>query len=171
MKNILLLCMSLLVLSCSSDIDVYDAARQGNLEIITKSHAEDEKSIDLPNERGHTPFILSCYRNQPEAAKLLIELGVDVNYSCDLGTALHAAVYKKDLEITELLLNNGIDIDAVDPNNSTALMMAVHASDENMVALLMKYNADVKLVDAKGKTAFVYAIEQKSEKIVQLLRN
>ena len=162
----------LLVLSCSSDgMDVYDAARKGNLEILSEAHAKDKKSIDIPNKRGHTPLILACYRGQPEAAKLLIKLGVNLNYACDLGTALHAAVYQEDFVITEILLKNNIDINALDSDGLTVLIMAVNGSSPKMVELLLKYNPDRSIADAKGETAFVRAMERKNEEIIQLLKN
>lgn len=172
MKKILAYSLLLLILSCSSNkIDVYDAARQGNIEALTEAHSEDKKSIDIPNENGHTPLILSCYRAQPEAAKLLIGFGVDINYSCDLGTALHAAVYQNDFEITKLLLKNKADINTTDANKQTALIMAVNNSNPEMVELLLKHNADVTIADKNGRTAFMFAMEQRNEEIIQLLTN
>jgi hypothetical protein len=172
MNKLISLVFILVVVSCSSDtIDVYDAARKGNLEVLKKAHAEDNKSIDVPNKRGHTPLILACYRGQPEATKLLINLGVNINYACDLGTALHAAVYREDFVITEILLKNNIDINAVDSDGITALIMAVNGSSPKMVELLLKYNPDRSIVDAKGETAFVHAMERGNEEIIQLLKN
>lgn len=156
---------------CSSDsINIYDAARKGNLKVISQIHSKDKNGIDIPNHRGHTPLILACYRNQPEAAKLFIELGVNLDYSCDLGTALHAAVYQEDYKIVQLLLKNNIDINAVDDNKQTALIMAVNGSTPKIVSILLKYKPDVSITDSKGKTAFVHAMARKNEEIIQLLK-
>lgn len=171
MKKTLALCFFMIFLACSSgEMDMHDAAREGNLEVITKLYHKDKKSINFFNKRGHTPLILACYRNQPEAARLLVDLGADLNYTCDLGTALHAAVYQENQHLVQFLLESKIDIDAVDENKQTALIMAVNTSNEKTVKLLLNYYADVEKVDEKGKTAFVYAMEQTSEEIIQLLK-
>tara|TARA_B100000809_G_scaffold3549_1_gene3849 strand:+ start:52910 stop:53431 length:522 start_codon:yes stop_codon:yes gene_type:complete len=172
MKKLFSILFLFLFFSCAgSDVDIYDAARNGDVRVITKLYSENEKIINTPNKRGHTPLILACYRNQPKAAELLVTLGADLNYICDLGTALHAAVYKNDLEIAELLLlKKDININLMDSNKQTSLMMAVTSSSPKMVSLLLKYNADVAIVDTKGRTAFVHAMMQKNEEIIQLLR-
>ncbi|MGY6647380.1 ankyrin repeat domain-containing protein [Wenyingzhuangia sp. IMCC45574] len=170
-KKIISFCLFTLFISCSSgEIDIYDAARHGDLKTIHKVYEQDKESINTPNHRGHTPLILACYRNQPKAAELLLKLGANVNYKCDLGTALHAAVYQNNLSIAELLLKNKVKVNSVDNNKHTPLIMAVNGSDAKMVMLLLKYNADVTLVDKAGKTAFVHAMEQENEEISQLLR-
>jgi ankyrin repeat protein len=171
MKKYISLCLLIVFLACSSsEVDMFDAARQGNLEMIAKLYHQDVNSINISNKRGHTPLILACYRNQPAAVKLLLKLGADLNYTCDLGTALHASVYQQNQELIQFLLASKIDIDAVDDGKQTALMMAVHTSNEKTVALLLDSEADVERVDEKGKTAFVYAMEQANDEVIQLLK-
>lgn len=51
---------------------------------------------------------VSAARNELEAAKLLIELGLDVNTRGDFGqTALHRAAYSKHYEMYDFLVLNG----------------------------------------------------------------
>jgi len=61
-------------------------------------------------------------------------LGVNVNYSCDLGTALHAAVYQNNLKITKLLLKKSANINVLDSDNKTPLILAIHNSSTKFVS-------------------------------------
>lgn len=82
----------------------------------------------------------------PEIARLLIEHGADVNAGApDIGwTPLHAAVGSGDLELIELYLDSGADIEAQDLNGTTPLKTAILAEDLNLgiVALLLDRGAD-----------------------------
>ncbi len=83
-----------------------------------------------------------------EFIQYLIEHGADVNAEGGFClTPLLQAVYSKDIEITEYLLNNGANVNlqlaCVDENESrdTALGGAVQENDIAMVKLLLKYKA------------------------------
>lgn len=57
---------------------IIQAARVGNAEVINESIYQ-KADINAVDEKGYTPLIVACYNNRYESAKLLLELGADVN--------------------------------------------------------------------------------------------
>lgn len=54
----------------------------------------------------------ACWQGRHEIAKAIIEAGVDVSYERSWGfRAIHAAVYKRDIELVELLIAKGASVD------------------------------------------------------------
>lgn len=70
-------------------------------------------------------------------------------------TALHYAVYYEDIEIAEILLENGANPNDMD-DHSTALTAALSREDYEMAALLYEYGADPSLEDVEGDSGLSY---------------
>ena len=58
-------------------------------------------------------------------------------------------------EQVQMLLDQGVDVNAADKSGTTALMRAAVNADADMVAALLSRKADVNLKDASGKTALM----------------
>ena len=94
--------------------------------------------------------------NPPEnkAAEILhksVEFGKDVNGKTPLHVACEVNV--ENLEIIELLLKYGADVDARDGDGYTALQMAAIRGKMQIVMKLIELNADVNLTTNDGKDA------------------
>lgn len=88
------------------------------------------------------------------------------------GTALHAAMFQKNMQIVELLIDYGLDINAIGPANGyTPLHDAVWANNKDAVKLLLTKGAktDIKAKDGltplekaqkEGKTDLVECFKQ-----------
>lgn len=90
-----------------------------------------------------------------ELMQILIPAGLDVNYNVDrLGGYLAGSVQKKDMGLTQYLLEQGAD-----PNRNPltdmfpALNLAVRANSAEMVELLIHYGAKVDGLGALGTAA------------------
>jgi len=75
-------------------------------------------------------------------------------------TPLHVAVMHSQLEIAELLLANGADVNARDPRQKTPLILAMFTyNHDKMVRLLLAKGAGVNLTDGSSMTALAYAAQ------------
>jgi len=104
------------------------------------------------------------YRPILDVLSLLIQNGADVNAPnllCD-------AISKDQTDIVTLLLDSGVDIDALSPDSGhTALMVAARRLNEDMVELLLKRGADLEIKDGKGRTAIDVARDARERNLNQ----
>ena len=85
-------------------------------------------------------------------------------------TALHIAIRnsekfsnKKGLEIIQILLENGADVNLPDNFGWTPLMFAVEYSNLEIVRLLLNKNADVNSINKDGLTVLMIAAQKSSK--------
>lgn len=83
--------------------------------------------------------------------KLLIEQGVNINAKDNIGTPLYHAVKGKHMDIAELLIANGVDVNIKARNGMTPLYEASRCNYLPMVKLLIANGADVNIT-YKGHT-------------------
>ena len=72
-------------------------------------------------------------------------------------TALIWASDWDDMEIVDLLIKNGANVNIQDKLGRTALMQASRNDNEKIVKLLIQYGANLNLQDTRGKTVLDYA--------------
>src|SRR5687768_9992437 len=97
------------VLACTSD--VLFPAGLGEQRLTVASRASD----------GDTPLHVVAWRNDVQAAKLLLSAGADVNAGGDMGyTPLHVAVARGNVAMAELLLAAGARADLLSELGGTA---------------------------------------------------
>lgn len=91
-------------------VDIHTAVITNNLEAL-RQHIAAKSNI---NERdpfgGSSPLISACVFGKPEAAKVLIEAGADINFQNNDGsTPLHTAAFFCRPEIVKMLIAKGAD--------------------------------------------------------------
>ena len=95
-----------------------------------------------------TPLIESVRSGNRQIVEMLLEANVAVNeqhYALGNITALHIATSKKSVEMIELLLASGADINLVRNKNITPLMDSIIDENEEITLLLLKHGADVTI--------------------------
>jgi len=94
--------------------------------------------------------------NQLEVVKLLLENGVNINptYKGFMGeSTLGAAVYNKNIEQVEFLLQNGADVNLKDDFGNSPLHYSVESDEKiEITKLLLSYEADINIQDMFDNT-------------------
>ena len=101
----------------------------------------------------------------------LLDLGVtpNCNNSAFNRTPLHFATEHADEEVSELLLQYGADVDAVDVNEWTPLHRAAKEGHDKVCKVLLCYGANVEAVDVYDRTPFRLATVNGHHKASNLL--
>ncbi len=72
-------------------------------------------------------------------------------------TALHIAAREKNLEITQMLIDNGADVNIADNEGWTPLMRASLAGADDVVDLLLSKNVDATALNLVNESAIIHA--------------
>lgn len=83
-------------------------------------------------------------------------------------SAIQTSVHRGNLEISELLLENGADVNVNNNDFGGLLYSATDNGDDKMVALLLKHNIDLSIKDKDGKTVQEY-LEKINDKRTRFL--
>ena len=148
------------LLDANPPLDVFDAAAAGRTERLRELLASDRSMVNAWAADGFFPLGLACFFRQPEAARVLIEAGADVQAAARNPmrvTALHAAAAARDTATARLLLDRGADVDARQQVGYTALHAAAQHGDVELVDLLLSRGADPALRSEDGKDAAAHA--------------
>ena len=192
MKHILITTIAAVVLvGCGPSVDIWEAARTGNIEAV-KQHLADGGDVNVKDKErwidfrsgfrlrrnGETPLHDAAYGGHKEVAELLISKGADVNAKNNDGvTPLHDAARKSRKEVAELLIAKGAEVNAKSDTTGrlfdqeqTPLHHAANGGQKEIVELLIAAGADV---NAKGRgffqTPLQFAANKGDKEIAELL--
>jgi ankyrin repeat protein len=149
--------------------NIFDATRSNDTLKIKTLYALKADTINSKNESGFSPLIIAVYRQQSDAALLLIRLGADLNTNSPEGTALIAASYRGDLNLLNLLLASGAKTDESNDDGVSALMYAAQLNHETIARSLIQHGANKHLRSKAGYSAFDYARKNGNGALFQLL--
>lgn len=86
------------------------------------------------------------------------------------GTALHAAMFQKNIHIVEMLIDYGLDVNAIGPKNGyTPLHDAVWGNNPAAAKLLLEKGADPTIKNKEGQTPLEKAKSEGKEDLVEVL--
>lgn len=107
----------------------------------------------ITSNGGATPLILATIAGRADIVEMLLTAGADVGASVDVEgyTALHLSEH---FVISELLMNNGADLDAGDFRLNTPLHDAATLTDIEVIEMLVAEGANITLENAKGYTPY-----------------
>ena len=116
-------------------------------------------SVNVRDAAG-TPMLCIAARSGRKAMiEWLVERGAEINaISKDRGySPVMDAVWKSSLDIVDLLIKLGADLNIVSNDGQTALIVATGASNPRICELLVKNGADPNFKDRMGMSSLEYA--------------
>ncbi|KAG8412093.1 hypothetical protein J3459_015975 [Metarhizium acridum] len=99
--------------------------------------------IALRDSDSETILSLAARCGVTSMVELLLKRGARVNNSGGVSTPLHEAVHVGHVEVTELLLDNGAELDVEDKNGRTPLSIAAAKGKTTLLQLLLRRGAGV----------------------------
>ncbi|MEQ8417783.1 MAG: ankyrin repeat domain-containing protein [Imperialibacter sp.] len=92
------------------DMDIHTAVLSDDLEVLKQHIAAGSNLNEKDPFGGSSPLISAAVFGKPEAAKILIDAGADINFQNNEGsTALISAAFFCRPEIVQMLLDKGAD--------------------------------------------------------------
>ena len=139
------------LLAVDPELDVFEAAALGRAERLRELLDEDPSRANAFGDDGFHPLGLACFFGHPEAARLLLERGADVNA---LSTnehvqtaAIHAAAAAAGdettrYELVKLALEHGADPNLPQGGGFRAIDAARQNGDARVERLLLEHGAE-----------------------------
>lgn len=117
---------------------------------------------------GYSPLILAIWDNQKDMVSLLLQKGANPNKKI-IEYPLLSAIPEASLEIIQILLDYGADINVVGSDNVTAISWAAFNGRIDVIELLLKNN--IKITEDNVGRAFAIAAYMNQKKMVEYLLN
>ena len=174
------------LLECVHNDDVIGAR-----SLIFGVNEEDRKSIVANINNLNAPLFVAALRGNVDMVKFLVKeckadkeergryycTAIGISETVHLVTPLWCAAISNKLEVVELLISLGADINAASDTGNTPLLYACKLMNVDVVKYLILHGADVKKADSDGETCLMIAIhhaiasddDENTEDIVQLL--
>ena len=151
------------------------------MSVLLKAHGVPSKDINAENQ-SWPPLVYACRGDNgehPDEIQQLLALGADINIQNYKGkTGLHYAAKAGFLNVINLLIENGADLDALDNDGETPLFEAIRSTIKSgekqrsaLEALLIK-GANPNVKNRKGQTPLRVAKRMRranAGRIVELL--
>jgi ankyrin repeat protein len=152
----------------ADQMEFFEAVKEDNVAAV-RSYIDDGNDVDARVPEGVSDFVcgvtalmIAALNNRSDLAKLLVDVGANVDVQASNGlTALSAASAEGYTDIMKLLIEANAELDAKDGVNLWTPLM--DASGENQLAavrLLIEAGADVDSTDKWGRTALIIAVER-----------
>jgi uncharacterized protein len=152
----------------SEETPLHCAVIEGHLEVV-EWLLENKADPDTVDELIKTPLHLASHLGNMAVLHCLVNHGATINTRNYLSeTALFET---KRPDIAQFLIDNNIDINAVDNRSNTALKSAVDLARNDLVKLFVQNGADLTIKNEAGKTALDSAIQIHNNKAQKILES
>lgn len=124
---------------------------------IVESLLDKKIEVNSVDSQGYTPLSYAVNTNNWQVAKILVDLGADVETKIDRDgqTPIFKAVAQNNLEITKLLLKNKADVGVVDNAGNNLLIKTFNRQYElnlEVLELLLEQGLDINAQNNRGNT-------------------
>lgn len=152
----------------------YSALKNEEIETMRRM-LDDGFPVDQPLPGGWSALMHACLLGSFPITEFLIKQGANVNFNKELYTPLMAlckssSSNENDLvKCFDLLLENNVNVNAIDRYATTALMNACSSGHIELVKKLLEHKCDLNIQDTVGRSALFHAVNEGYEDIVRLL--
>ncbi|QWD93638.1 ankyrin repeat domain-containing protein [Polynucleobacter sp. MG-Unter2-18] len=128
------------------------AVRDKSFKVTDLLLANPATDVNLTNKSGENALMLAAFDGELALVKnLVLQKKAAVN---KLGWApIHYAATNGHLEITQFLMANGAQINALSPSETTPLMMSIGSGNVQLIKYLLDNGADLRMRNHEGYTA------------------
>ncbi|XP_048476437.1 ankyrin repeat and death domain-containing protein 1A-like isoform X3 [Rhincodon typus] len=145
---------------------IHLAAGQGHVHVL--ENLIQGIFSESKNKAGQTALHLAAEGGHFNCVKLLLDNQCQINVRCSQNlNALHYAVKQGHKDVCHLLVEEGIDMNAVGQN--ACLHLAVKHNFAQLVRLLIAAGCDINISDHKQQSALHLAVERGQFAIVEML--
>jgi uncharacterized protein len=167
--GLLVVCGHTAVARAADGAVLIDAAKNADLSVL-RALITQHVDVNAASADGTTALHWASYRDNLDAADLLIRAGARVDAANDLGaTPLWIASRNGSAVMVRRLLQAGAHTNVALLLGETPLMAASHSGNPDVVAQLIEKGASVNARGARGQTALMWAVSEQHPGVVQVL--
>jgi len=152
---------------------VYLAAVAGLTELLRKIVANvPVRFLNKTSAKNESPFYAAVYKGHDQAARLLLEAGVDVNCASNSGwSPLHISIVQNYSKIFEMLVEKADLTQELGGTGVTPVALAAeYGRSEFLRTLISKAPlVDIKKKSSEGLTPLMYAVKNRQIQAAKLL--
>lgn len=168
-RLILILGITLITMAVVHGYDIYDACRDGDVEILS-TLIKARTDINAVDNFGNTPLFYASASADPEIVEYLLSLGADPDIANSRGlTPVNVAMAFNRADNLALLLDSVRDVNSIDEANNTYLHYAVTYGETEWVETFLKLGTDHYGENLFGETPSLIAEKLGNREIAKLL--
>lgn len=134
--------------------EVFDIARTGTVQQMTKYLKKHPDQLNSISEQGSSPFLLAAYNGNNEVAMFLIEKGADLKQCYPEGSVVYALIYKNNLSLLDTILSRGVNVN--DTCNFSQFGYPIHFAlalqRYDVIERLLIHDLNLSVNDPQGRT-------------------
>ncbi|ESO84121.1 hypothetical protein LOTGIDRAFT_108260, partial [Lottia gigantea] len=90
-------------------------------------------------------LVAAARAGEMEIIRIILDKECDTNYDENRNAALHVAATLGYVEIADMLIEEDVDVDALNEDGLTPLMLAIQHGKKNIVNLLVREGCDLDI--------------------------
>jgi ankyrin repeat protein len=153
-------------------LDFFEAACIGDLNTINQILDTTHDHLNSFSPDGFTALGLATFFGNFQVVKQLLDKGANPNTASNNSfkvAPIHSACAISAVDLAELLINHGANVNAKQMNGVTPLHSAAHIGQTKLAKLLIDHGADIHAKTDNGQTPLLMAMEKNFQEMAELL--
>ena len=131
--------------------------------VLIKTLIDLGANVNALREDHCTPLLMATYWNNYMAVRLFTETGVDTDIQDERFAALHISAIKGFVDIAQLLIEAGCNVNLQNSSGKTSLHLAVQNKHKHLTEILLENQADVNIRDNHDPTERLHLVRRKGK--------